>query len=69
MTGKVSNESDVLGQYGKTIQMLMLARVNGYYSPYLPQTIMEEEDKCRYGDIFTLAEKEFFKHRLLTFIS
>ena len=30
------------------------------------QTIMEEEAKSRYGDVFTLAEKEFFKHRLLT---
>ena len=66
MTKKVSNESDALGQYGKTIQMLILARVNGYYSPYSPQTIMEEEAKTRYGDVFTLAEKEFFKHRLLT---
>ena len=66
MTRKVSNESDALGQYGKTIQMLILARVNGYYSLYSPQTIMEEEAKTRYGDVFTLAEKEFFKHRLLT---
>ena len=33
MTKKVSNESDALGQYGKTIQILILARVNGYYSP------------------------------------
>ena len=45
MTRKVSNESDALGQYGKTIQMLILARVNGYYSPYSPQTIMEKEAK------------------------
>ena len=66
MTKKVSNESDALSQYGKTIQMLMLARVNGYYSPYSPQTIMEEEAKCRYGDVFTLAEREFFKDRLVT---
>ena len=66
MTKKVSNESDALGQYGKTIQMLILARVNGYYSPYSPQTIMEEEAKSQYGDVFMLAEKDFFKHRLLT---
>ena len=46
--------------------MLIVARVNGYYSPYSPQTIMEEEAKCRYGDVFTLAEKKFFKHRLVT---
>ena len=65
-TKKVSNESDTLGQYGRTIQMLILARVNGYYSPYSPQTIMEEEAKTLYGDVFTIAEREFFNHRLLT---
>ena len=55
-----------LKQYGKTIKMLMLAKVNGYCSPYSHQTIMEEEAKCRYGDVFTLAEREFFKHRLVS---
>ena len=44
--------------------MLILARVNGYYNPYIPQTIMEEESKIRYGEAFSPAEKEFFKHRL-----
>ena len=58
MTKKVSNESDALSQYGKTIKMLMLARVNGYYSPYSPQTIMEEEAKCKYGAVFTLGKRE-----------
>ena len=46
--------------------MLILARVNGYYSPYSPQKIMEEEARILYGDVFTLAEREFFKHGLLT---
>ena len=46
--------------------MLILASVNGYYSPYSPQTIMEEEAKTLYGDVFTIAERELFKHRLLT---
>ena len=55
-----------MSQYGKTIQMLILGKVNGYYSPNSLQTIMEEEARSRYSDIFTLAEKEFFKHRLLT---
>ena len=45
MTKRISNETDVLSQYGKTILMLILARVNGYYNPYIPQTIMEEEAK------------------------
>ena len=66
MSRKSSSESDALNQFGKTIQMLILARVNGYYSPYSPQTIMEEEARSRYNDVFSIAEKEFFKHRLLT---
>ena len=35
MTKRISNGSDVLSQYGKTILMLILARVNGYYNPYI----------------------------------
>ena len=66
MTKLISNESDALSQYGKTLLMLILARVNGYYSPYIPQTIMEEEAKIRYREVFNPAEKEFFKHRLQT---
>ena len=66
MTKLISNESDILSQYGKTILMLILARVNGYYNPYIPQTIMEEEAKIRYGEVFSPAEKKFFKHRLQT---
>ena len=66
MTKRISNESDVLSQYGKTILMLILARVNGYYNPYIPQTIMEEEAKIMHGEVFSPAEKEFFKHRLQT---
>ena len=66
LTGTISRENNVLSQYGKTIQMLILARVNGYYSPFNPHTIMEEEDKTESGDVFSLAEEEFFRHRLLT---
>ena len=44
--------------------MLILARVNGYYSPYTAQTIQEEEDRCYFGRVFTHAEQEFFKHKL-----
>ena len=58
------NESETLNQYGKTILMLILARVNGYYSPYSAQSITEEEERCFFGNVFTHAEKEFFKHRL-----
>ena len=61
-----SSESGTLNQYGKTVLMLILARVNGYYSPYSPQSIMEEEQKAVYGDVFTHVERDFFKHRLQT---
>ena len=46
--------------------MMILARVNGYYSPYFPSTIMQEEDQAETGDVFNLAEENFFKHRLKT---
>ena len=59
-----AKESETLSQYGKTILMLILAIVNGYYSPYSPQSITEEEQRCLYGNVFAHAEKEFFKHRL-----
>ena len=58
------NESETLNQFGKTILMLILARVNGYYSPYTAQSITEEEERCFFGNVFTHSEKEFFKHRL-----
>ena len=66
MDKRISNETDVLSQYGKTILMLILARVNGYYNPYISQTIMEEEAKIMHGEVFSPAEREFFKHRLQT---
>ena len=64
LKGAKVNESEALSQFGKTILMLILARVNGYYSPYTAQTIKEEEDRCFFGNAFTHSEKEFFKHRL-----
>ena len=64
LKGAKVNESEALNQFGKTILMLILARVNGYYSPYTAQTIKEEEDRCFFGNAFTHSEKEFFKHRL-----
>ena len=66
MTKLISSESEALSQYGKTILMLILARMNGYYNSYIPQIIMEEEAKIRYGDVFIPAEKEFLRHKLLT---
>ena len=64
LSGTIPRETNVLSMYGKTIQILILARVNGYYSPYSPSTIMHEEDQAETGDVFNLAEEKFFKHRL-----
>ena len=61
----ITNESEALSRYGRTITMIVLARVNGYYSPYFPQTIMEEEARCLYGTNFPHAERDFFTNKLL----
>ena len=64
--GGISNESSFLRDYGKTIQMMILARVNGYYSPFFPSTLGQEEDQAGTGHSFNLAEENFFRHRLKT---
>ena len=64
--GGVSNESRFLSDYGKTIQMMIFARVNGYYSPFFPSTLGQEEDQAGTGHSFNLAEENFFRHRLTT---
>ena len=61
----IGSESEILSKYGKTITMIVLARVNGYYSPYFPQSIMKEEAKCLYGTNFSFAERDFFLNKLL----
>ena len=63
LKGAKVNESEALNQFGKTILMLILARVNGYYSPYTAQTI-KEEDRFFFGSVFTHSEREYFKHKL-----
>ena len=64
--GTISRETNVLGDYGKTIQMMILARVNGYYSPFFPSTIAQEEEQAETCHIFNLAEENFFRYRLHT---
>ena len=64
--GNISRETNILGDYGKTIQMMILARVNGYYSPYFPSTIVQEEEQVETGHLFNLAEENFFRYRLQT---
>ena len=45
--------------------MIVLPRVNGYYSLYFSQAIMEEEARCLYGTNFSYAERDFFTNKLL----
>ena len=66
LTETISRETNVLSKYGKNIQMMILARVNGYSSPFIPSTIMQEKDQAETGDVFSLAEENFFRHRLRT---
>ena len=61
----IINESEALAKYGKTITVIVLARVNGYYSPFLSQTIMEEEARYLYGTNFSYAEKDFFTNKFM----
>ena len=64
--GGISKETNILSDYGKTIQMMILARVKGYYSPFFPSTLGQEEDQAGTGHSFNLAEENFFRHRLTT---
>ena len=64
--GTISRKTNILGDYEKTIQMMILARVNGYYSPFFPSTIAQEEEQAETGHLFNLAEKNFFRYRLQT---
>ena len=43
--------------------MIVLARVNGYYSPYLPLSIMEEKSRDTNTN-FSYAETDFFRNKL-----
>ena len=61
----ITNESEALLKYGKTITMIVLARVNSYYSSYFPQSIMEEESRCLYGHNFSSVEKDYLTNKLL----
>ena len=45
---------------------MILARVNGYYSPFFPSTLGQEEDQAGTKHTFNLAEESFFRHRLTT---
>ena len=58
--GSIPTESGALNRYAETITMIVLARVNGYYSPHFPLSVMKEEDKAFHNINFTYAETDFF---------
>ena len=62
--GSIPTESGALNRYAETITMIVLARVNGYYSPHFPMSVMEEEDKTFHNINFTHAETDFFTNKL-----
>ena len=62
--GSIPTESGALNRYAETITMIVLARVNGYYSPHFPMSVMEEEDKTFHNIKFTHAEIDFFTNKL-----
>ena len=45
--GTISRETNILGDYGKTIQMMILARVNGYYSPFFLLLLHRKKSKLK----------------------
>ena len=62
--GSISTESGALNRYAETITMIVLARVNGYYSPHFPMSVMEEEDRAFHNTNFSYAETDFFTNKL-----
>ena len=62
--GSIPTESGALNRYAETITMIVLARMNGYYSPHFPMSVMEEEDKAFHNIKFTYAETDFFTNKL-----
>ena len=62
--GSIPTELGALNRYAETIIMIVLARVNGYYSPHFPMSVMEEEDKAFHNINFTYAETDFFTNKL-----
>ena len=57
--GSIPTESGALNRYAETITMIVLARVNGYYSPHFPMSVMEEEDKAFHNIKFYLCRNRF----------
>ena len=62
--GSIPTESGALNRYAETITMIVLARVNGYYAPHFPMSVMEEEDRAFHNTNFSYAETDFFTNKL-----
>ena len=55
--GAISRETNILGDYGKTIQMMILARVNGYYSPFFLLLLHRKKSKLRLAILSTWQKR------------
>ena len=62
--GSIPTELGALNRYAETITMIVLARVNGYYCPHFPMSVMEEEDRTFHNTSFSYAETNFFTNKL-----
>ena len=62
--GSIPSESGTLNRYAETITMIILARVNGYYSLHFPMSVMEEEDRAFHNINFSYAETDFLTNKL-----
>ena len=60
----IPTESGALNKYAETITMIILAGVNGFYSPHFPMSVMEEENKASHNINFSYAETDFFTTKL-----
>ena len=60
----ITNESEVLSKYGKTITMIVLARVNGYYSPYFPQNNHGRGSQVSLWHQLLLCRKRFLHQQI-----
>ena len=63
--GNIPTELGALNRYTETITMIVLARVNGYYSPHFSMSVMEEEDRAFHNTNFSYAETDFFTNKLM----
>ena len=62
--GSIPTESGALNRYAETITMIVLARVNGYYSLLSNECNGRIEDRAFHNTYFSYAETDFFTNKL-----